>query len=329
MKALVTGATGFIGSNLVQELAKQGVEVCAMVRDGRNAGSLEDMGLQVCRGDLCQASSLGAAVAGCDVVFHVAAQYAFWVPDEKVMYDTNVEGTRRLLEAALEHGVKKVVYTSSVATLAIPKNGQSGTEEHPARPKDLVGPYKRSKFLAEQVALEMCHKGLPVVVVNPSTPVGPGDARPTPTGKIVLDYLRRKMPAYVDTGLNLVDVADVAKGHILALERGRVGERYILGNKNLSLREIFVILEQITGIPAPRRRIPLWVALGAAYVDGLVCRIRRCPPHVPVVGVKLAAKHMYFDASKAVRELGLPQTPVEQALERAVRWYRENGYVPN
>lgn len=329
MKALVTGVTGFIGSNLVQELLRQGVEVRALVRNGRDTSSLEDKGLQVCRGDLCLASSLDAAVAGCDVVFHVAAQYSLWVPDVRVMYQTNVEGTRRLLEAALKHGVKKVVYTSSVATLAIPRNGQPGTEEQQARPQDLVGHYKRSKFLAEKVALEMCQKGLPVVVVNPSTPVGPGDARPTPTGRIVLDYLRRKMPAYVDTGLNLVDVADVAQGHILALERGRVGERYILGNKNLSLREIFAILEQITGIPAPRRRIPLWVALGAAYTDELLCRVRRCPPHVPVVGVKLAAKHMYFDASKAVRELGLPQTPPEQALERAVQWYKENGYVSN
>lgn len=327
MKALVTGATGFIGGNLMRELLRQGIEVRALVRNGRDTSSLAELGTETCRGDLCDASSLDQAVAGCDVVFHVAAQYSFWVPDVRAMYETNVGGTRRLLEAALRHGVKKVVYTSSVATLAIPGDGRPGTEEREASPQDLIGHYKRSKFLAERVALEMCQKGLLVVVVNPSTPVGPGDVKPTPTGKIILDFLRRRMPAYVDTGLNLVHVNDVAKGHILAWQRGKVGERYILGNRNLSLQQILGMLEKIAGIPAPRLRLPLWLALGAAYGDELLSRLRSCPPRVPVVGVKMAAKHMYFDASRAVRELGLPQTPVEQALEQAVHWFREKGYV--
>ena len=327
MKALVTGASGFIGGNLVRELVRQGVEVRALVRNGHNNKGLAELGLEVRLGDLCREDSLDAAVAGCEVVFHVAAQYSLWVPDVKAMYETNVGGTRRLLEAALRHGVTKVVYTSSVATLAIPRDGRPGTEERQASPEDLVGHYKRSKLLAEKAVMEMCQQGLPVVVVNPSTPVGRGDVKPTPTGQIVLDYLKRRMPAYVDTGLNLVDVGDVIQGHILALEKGKVGERYILGNKNLTLQQIFGILEQVSGIPAPRVRLPLWLALGVAYSDEFLSRIRSCQPRATVVGVRMAAKHMYFDASKAVRELGLPQTPVEQSLERAVRWFRDKGYV--
>jgi len=262
------------------------------------------------------------------VVFHVAADYRLWVPDPEVMYAINVGGTKNVLEAARKAGVQRVIYTSTVGALGIPEDGTPGTEETPVSLRDMVGPYKRSKFLAEREALKAARDGLDVVVVNPSTPVGPGDDKPTPTGRIITDFLNRRMPAYLDTGLNLVHVRDVAMGHILAMERGRSGEKYILGNENLTLMEIFELLASICGIPAPRIRLPRTPILALAYASEALSRwVTHREPRIPLDGVRMAAKKMFFDASKAVRELGMPQTPVRQALEEAVEWFRAEGYV--
>jgi len=328
LKALLTGASGFIGSNLARELLRQGFEVRALVRPGCDTRNIDGLHIELSQGDLRDRSSLERAVQGCQVLFHVAADYSFWVPDVKAMYQTNVEGTTNILEAALRTGISRAVYTSTVATVGLPRDGRPGTEELAPQPKDLVGHYKKSKYLAEKAALEVQRLGLPLVVVNPTTPIGPGDLKPTPTGKIIVDFLNRRMPAYVDTGLNFIDVEDVAKGHILALEKGKVGERYILGNRNLSLREVFQILEGITRIKAPKVRVPIGLALVAAYVDELVSgKLRGKPPRIPLTGVKMSRKPMYYSAAKAVAELGLPQSPLESAFEKAVRWYYEHGYA--
>jgi dihydroflavonol-4-reductase len=245
-----------------------------------------------------------------------------------VMYAANVQGTRDLMAAAVEAGVARVVYTSTVGALGNPGNGTPGTEETPVTLADMVGHYKRSKFLAEQAVLEYARQGLPVVLVHPSAPVGPGDARPTPTGQIIVDYLKGRMPAYLETGLNLVHVRDVARGHLLAEENGRVGEKYILGNQNLSLSEIFRMLAEITSIPAPKVRLPYWPILALSYLDEFwATHVSHKPPRMPVAGVKMAKKFMYFDSSKAIRELDLPQTPVRQALQEAVDWFIEHAYA--
>jgi dihydroflavonol-4-reductase len=284
--------------------------------------------VEVAQGDLRAPGSLAAAIEGCSRLFHVAADYRLWVPDPEAMYAVNVQGTRDLLAAAAEAGVEKVVYTSTVGALGNPGDGAPGTEETPVSLADMVGHYKRSKFLAEQEVLEYARQGLPVVLVHPSAPVGPWDSRPTPTGQIIVDYLKGRMPAYLETGLNLVHVRDVAKGHLLAEEKGRVGEKYILGNQNLSLSEIFGMLAHITGIPAPRVRLPYWPILALSYLDEwFATHISGKPPRMPVAGVRMAKKFMYFDSSKAVRELGLPQTPVGQALKEALAWFQEQGYV--
>lgn len=328
MKALVTGASGFIGSNLARELLRQGYEVKALLRQGCDARNLEGLPLERAYGDLRDPESLERALEGCEVLFHVAACYAFWTPQAKTMYDINVKGTENMLSAALKKGVKRVVYTSTCSTIGISKNGTPSSEKTKLNPSDLVGHYKKSKYLAEEAAWKVYRQGLPLVVVNPTTPIGSHDIKPTPTGRIVVDYLNRRMFAYLDTGLNIVDVEDAARGHVLALEKGRPGERYLLGSRNLTLLEIFHMLEQISGIPAPRSRIPLWLALGAAYTDELVeGGLLRRTPHIPLASVKMARKFMFFDPAKAVTELGLPQTPVEQALEKAVRWFKDNGYV--
>jgi dihydroflavonol-4-reductase len=327
MKALVTGATGFIGGNLVRELLKQGYQVRALVRKGssqRNIGSLD---VDVVLGDLRDRDSLEKALEGCDVLFHVAAAYTFWCPDPKVVYETNVKGTENILAAARDKRIKKVIYTSTESTIGI-ADGCLGTEAMEASLDCLPGHYKKSKYLAEKLALKMCQQGLPLVVVNPTMPVGSWDIKPTPTGQVIVDFLNCKMPACVNTGLNVVDVNDVARGHILALEKGRLGERYILGNRNLTLREILAILERITGIKAPRFDIPIWLALGAAHVDELVSgKVFRRRPRIPLEAVRAACKFRHFDCSKAVHELGFPQTPVEEAFDKAVKWFRQNGYV--
>ncbi len=324
-KTLVTGGTGFIGGAVVAELLAAGREVRVLARA---PGSLAGLPVEVARGDLRDPASLAAAVQGCRRVFHVAADYRLWVPDPDTMYAANVQGTRDLLAAAAAAGVERLVYTSTVGALGNPGDGTPGTEETPVALADMAGHYKRSKFLAEQAALEFARQGLPVVLVHPSAPVGPGDTRPTPTGQIIVDYLKGRMPAYLETGLNLVHVRDVAMGHLLAEAKGRVGEKYILGNQNLSLSEIFQMLAGITGIPAPKVRLPYWPILALSYLDEFwATHVSGRPPRMPVAGVKMARKFMYFDSSKAVRELGLPQTPVRQALEEAVAWFQEHGYV--
>ncbi len=264
-------------------------------------------------------------MTGCSALYHVAAYYSLWDRDKKLIYDINVQGTRNILETALELGLERVVYTSTVGCIGLRNDGTPADEDQPMDPATLSNDYKSSKFQAEKIALEMHGKGLPVVIVNPSTPIGPRDIKPTPTGKIVLDFLNGKMPAYLDTGLNLIDVSDCARGHILAEEKGKPGERYILGNKNMSLKEILLALEKITGIPAPSIKMPYWVA----YAAGLACEvasnlITQKPPAVPLAGVKMAKYFMYFDSSKAIRELGLPQNPVENALSQSVQWFQEN-----
>jgi len=325
MTTLVTGATGFLGSALARELLKDGRTLKLLVRKNSDTRNIDELDCEVAYGDLRDRDSLKSALGGCHTLYHTAAYYSLWNQDKKLIYDINVQGTRNILESALEMGVEKVVYTSTVGCIGLSEDGTPANENQPMNPATLCNDYKLSKYEAEQVAHELFGQGLPVIIVNPSTPIGPRDIKPTPTGKIILDFLNRKMPAYIDTGLNLIDVADCARGHIMAEEKGRPGERYILGNKNMSLKDILLALETLTGLKAPRIKLPYWVA----YTAGLACEwasdnITHQPPSVPLAGVKMAKYFMYFDPSKAIRELGLPQNPVENALEQAVRWFKEN-----
>lgn len=327
MKAFVTGATGFIGASIVRELLKDGVAVRALVRPGSDIRNLEGLPVELLPGDLLDRTSLANGCTGCGWVFHAAADYRLWSRTPQAMYRTNVEGTRNLLEAALASGAERVVYTSSVGTLGNPGDGTPGDEQTPVTLRDMAGDYKKSKFLAEREAEKFVDRGLPLVIVNPSTPVGPQDIKPTPTGKIIVDFVNGKMPAYLDTGLNLIAVEDCARGHILAAQKGQLGAKYILGNQNLTLRDIFVMLKRITGRPVPRVRLPYWPILLAAYANAGIARITGHAPLIPLAGVQMAHKFMYFDASRAVHELGLPQSPVEAALGRAVDWFMANGYL--
>lgn len=328
MKALVTGAAGFLGANLVRELLADGCTVRALVRAGSDRRNLEGLDLEVVEGDLRDPGSLGRAVHGCPLVFHAAADYRLWASDPAELYASNVEGTRNLLEAALLAGVERVVYTSSVGTLGNPGDGTPGNETTPVSLAEMTGHYKRSKFLAERAAESFLPRGLPLVIVIPSTPVGPWDRKPTPTGRMIVDFLKRRMPAYLETGLNVIDVADCARGHILAARQGRVGEKYILGNENLPLREIFAILAGLTGLPAPRLRLPYLPVLLAAHGSEALSRLTGREPRVPLAGVRMARKFMYFDPTKAIRELGLCCRPAREALARAVAWFVANGYAP-
>jgi len=328
MKVLVTGATGFIGGNIARELARQGYNVRALARKGSNTRFLQDFNLEMVEGDLLETASLERALDGCEALFHVAAMYAFWARNPRLIYDTNVKGTENILKAAKAGNVKKIVYTSSESVVGIDSPHGLGNEKMQGHLANIPSDYKKSKFMAENLALKMCREGLPLVVVNPTTPIGAYDVKPTPTGQIVRDYLNHKMFACVNTGLNVIDVEDVAKGHILALEKGRVGSRYLLGHQNLTLREILEILARITGIKAPSFNIPIPLAMCAGYVDQFVeGTILGQHPRIPVSAVKAARKFRHFDCSLAVRELGLPQTPVEIAFEKAVNWFKENGYV--
>ena len=325
MTTLVTGATGFLGSALARELLKDGRTPKLLVRKNSDTRNIDDLDCEVAYGDLQDRDSLKSALTGCQTLYHTAAYYSLWSQDKKLIYDINVQGTRNILESALEMGVEKIVYTSTVGCIGLSGDGTPANENQPMNPATLCNDYKLSKYEAEQVAHELFGRGLPVIIVNPSTPIGPRDIKPTPTGKIILDFLNRKMPAYIDTGLNLIDVTDCARGHILAEEKGRPGERYILGNKNMSLKDILLALETLTELKAPRIKLPYWVA----YAAGLACEwasdnITHQPPSVPLAGVKMAKYFMYFDPSKAIRELGLPQNPVENALGQAVRWFKEN-----
>jgi len=326
---VVTGGTGFVGAAVVRALLAAGASVRVLARPGSDRRLLQDLPVEIVPGDLADAASLAGALRGCRRLFHVAALYSLWAPDRRLFYQVNVEGTRRVLQAAAEAGVARVVYTSTVGALGIPADGRPGTEETPACLGDMAGDYKRSKFLAEELAREFARRGLPVVIVNPSTPVGPGDLKPTPTGQMIVDFLRGRMWAYLDTGLNLVDVADVAAGHLLAAARGVIGERYILGGQNLTLHEIFRMLGKIAGVRVP------WLRLTANLVLPLACcaewaadHLTGRPPLVAADAVRMARKRMFFDPGKAVRVLGLPQSPVEGALARAVAWFRAHGYAP-
>src|SRR5213080_3450832 len=318
--ALVTGATGFVGANVARELLREGATVRVLARPGGDRRAIEGLKVDVFDGDLIDPASVRRAVEGARTVFHVAADYRLWARRPEEIYRANVEGTRAVLQAAADSGVRRVVYTSSVGALGIPKDGTPGTEQTPVTLADMVGDYKRSKFLAEQVALDFARRGLPVVVVNPSAPVGPWDVKPTPTGQMIVDFMRGRMVATLDTGLNIVHVRDVARGHLLAAERGKPGERYILGHAqgNLPLADIFRLLASITGGRAPRFRVPYALAwCSAAACEGFA-RVTGRPPAVPLTAVRMARKRMYFSPAKAVRDLGLPQTEPRVALADAV-----------
>lgn len=328
MTSLVTGGTGFVGANLVRALLADGDAVRVLARPQGDRRAIVGLPVEIVEGTITDEEVLQRAVAGCQVVYHVAADYRLWVRDPRPMYWTNVEGTKRLIRAAEAAGVPRIVYTSTVGTLGIPPDGRPGTEETPVRLEDMVGHYKRSKFLAEREAEAAAQRGAPVVIVNPSTPIGPWDVKPTPTGRMILDYLRGRMFAYLDTGLNLIHVQDVARGHILAARQGRIGAKYILGNQNLTLAEIFTLLERQSGIPAPRWRIPYPLAWWAALAMEAGARaFTMREPRASLTAVRMAKKRMFFDAARARRELGLPQQPIERALIEAITWFRAAGYL--
>lgn len=327
MTSLVTGASGFVGSHVARLLVARGEQPRMLTRRTSDLRAVQDLPVGRIEGDLLDIPSLRAALEGVRWVFHVAADYRLWSRNPEEIYRNNVEGTRNLLKAAREAGVERFVYTSTVGTIAVPRPGALPNEQTEARLDEMIGHYKRSKFLAEQEARRAAREGLPVVIVNPTTPVGPGDWKPTPTGRIIVDFLNGRTPGYVDTGLNIVDVEDVAEGHLLAAERGRAGERYLLGGKNMTLREIFETLARFIGQPAPRWRVPHAVALAAGYVESGVSSLLGREPRIPLEGVRMAKHKMFADCSKAAHELGFRPRPAEEALQRAAQWYMENGYV--
>jgi dihydroflavonol-4-reductase len=328
MLAFVTGATGFLGSHVAHVLAEQGADLRLLVRPTSNLKNLEGLRAETATGDLRDAASLEKAMAGCDAVFHVAADYRLWVRDPAEMYRSNVEGTRAILEASRKNNVRCVVYTSSVATIGFTGNGHPADEDSPVALADMIGHYKRSKFMAEQVALEAGRGGMRVVTVNPTTPVGEQDIKPTPTGRIVVDFLKRKFPAYVETGLNLVDVRECARGHITAMEKGESGERYILGGENLTLKQILDKLGAISGLPSPTVKIPYAVAYLAGAVDEMFSgRLLGREPRATIETVRMGKKKMWATSAKAERELGWKTIPVDDALRRAVQWFQANGYA--
>ena len=328
MKALVTGATGFLGSHVARILAEQGADLRLLVRPTSDLRNVEGLHAERVVGDLRDAPSITKALSGCEVVFHVAADYRLWVRDPDEMYRSNVEGTRSLLEAARKQGVRRVVYTSSVATMGFTSNGSLADEASPVSLENMIGPYKRSKFMAEQVAVDAAHSGVDVVIVNPTTPIGERDIKPTPTGRIVVDFLKRKFPAYVETGLNLVDATECARGHIQALEKGRSGERYILGGENLSLKQILDRLAAITGLKSPTVKLPYVFALVTGVVDEMVTgRLLGREPRATIDAVRMGRKMMFVSSAKSERELGWRVVPVASALRRSVEWFRANGYA--
>jgi len=326
MNCFVTGASGFIGANLVHELLARGHRVKALLRPEADLRGLAGAEFQRVAGDISDRNKLKTVITGCDWCFHVAASYHLWLKDYGPMYAANVDGTQNVLQAAAAAGCSRIVYTSTVGCIGIPKDGE-GDETRPVSLEDMAGAYKRSKFLAEKAALEFAAKGFPVVAVNPTAPIGDHDAKPTPTGKIILDFLKGAMPAYIDTGLNLVDVKDVAEGNLLACQHGRPGERYILGCENLTLAQILERLAKITGRPAPKVRLPYFVAYAAGVVTTGLARVTGKPPMAPLDAVRMAKKKMWVSSDKATRELGYQPGPVDAALSRAVEWFQENGYV--
>src|ERR1700757_737068 len=325
--SLVTGATGLVGSAVVRALLQAGHRVRVFVRANGNRRNLANLSVEIAEGSLEDAQSLAHAVAGCRFVYHVAADYRIWVPDPVPMFRTNVTGTRHLLTAALEAGVERVFYTSSVATLGLIPGG-SADETTPSTAKDMIGPYKRSKFEAEELAREFAReRGVPVVIVNPPPPVGPGDVRPTPTGRLILEAARGQMPAFVDTGLNIVHVDDVAEGHLAAAEKGRIGERYILGGENMSLADILAEVSQAVGRRPPWLRVPHSVLFPVAIGAELAARVTGRDPFVTLDGVRVSRKKKYFSSEKASRELGYSPRPAREAIAEAVSWFEVNGYL--
>ncbi len=323
----LTGGTGFVGAHLARALVDRGASVRCLVRPTSDRTNLEGLDVELFEGDLRDRRSLDRALAGCEMAFHCAADYRLYAPNPREIYDVNVGGTENLMAAAAEAGVDKVVYTSSVGALGLTDDGSPADETTPVKLDDMIGHYKRSKYLAERKVEEWAGRGLPVVLVHPSTPVGDRDVKPTPTGQMIVDFLNRRMPAYVDSGLNLIDVRDVAEGHLLAAERGRVGDKYILGHRNLTLQEILGRLAALTGLAAPKVRLPHWIPLTVAAVDTTVARWTGGTPRVSLESVRMSKKRMFFDATRAVSELGLPQSPVDGALARAVAWFEDHGYV--
>jgi dihydroflavonol-4-reductase len=326
MTTLVTGAAGFLGSHVTRQLVARGESVRVLMRASSTNRAIADLPLEYVTGDLRDVASLDRAMAGVTRVFHVAADYRLWAKRSQDIYDSNVGGTKNLLDAARRAGVEQLIYTSTVATIAVDRP-ELPTERTNAKLEEMVGHYKRSKWMAEQEALSAAKNGLPVIVAMPTTPVGPWDWKPTPTGKIVLDFLNRKMPGYVETGLNFVGVEECAAGHLLISEKGKVGERYLLGGENLTLKQMLDTLANITGLPKVKMKIPHRLALGVAYLNAAVSRLVGREPQIPVEGVKIAKHVMFVDASRAQKELGFRPGPVGAALERAVRWYEANGYV--
>ncbi|MGO9987364.1 MAG: hopanoid-associated sugar epimerase [Steroidobacteraceae bacterium] len=327
MRALVTGATGFVGAAVARALLHEGWQVRALVRSGADRTNLQSLALEIAVGDLTERSSLDRATAGCEALFHVAADYRLGAPDPDQLYRTNVEGTRNILLAARHARVERIVYTSSVATMGIPSDGTPGDERTPVGLAAMIGHYKRSKYLAEQLVLEAAKDGLPVVIVNPSTPVGPGDVKPTPTGQVVLDAASGRMPAYVDTGLNIVHVDDVAAGHLKAFHRGRSGERYILGGQDMTLREILADISRLVGRSPPRIRLPYGAVLPIAHLAEILAKVSGRSGRITVEGVRMSRKRMFFSSAKATRELGYSSRPPVNAFEDALRWFRERGLL--
>jgi dihydroflavonol-4-reductase len=329
MTSLVTGANGFVGSHVARMLVERGEQVRILVRPQSSLRVLDGLPAEKVYGDLRDPKSLERAVGGVDRIYHVAADYRLGASNPQEIYDANVAGTRNLLEAARLASVRRIVVTSSVATIAVDRGPALPNEATESRIEEMIGDYKRSKFMAEKEALRAARNGMPVVVVNPTTPVGPGDWKPTPTGRIIVDFLNGRMPAYVETGLNWVPVEDVARGHWIAAECGRVGERYILGGRNMLLKEVLDILARISGRPSPRLRLPHAVAMAAGYADHALSRILNRNPRIPLEGVRMARHKMFVACSKASDELGFNAGSVEAALERAVAWYGQNGYARN
>jgi dihydroflavonol-4-reductase len=329
MKVFLTGSTGFIGSHVARAYAEQNVELRLLTRKTSNLAAIESIPAQIVVGDLSQPESLRSAIRGCDALVHVAADYRLWVRDPKLMYAVNVEGTRDLLRIAREEGVAKVVYTSSVATMGFKADGTIVNEDTPITLADMIGHYKRSKFLGEQEAIRAAKAGQHVMILNPTTPIGPGDAKPTPTGRIIVDFLNKKFPAYVDTGLNLVDVTEVARMHVVALERGTPGERYILGGENLTLKQILDRMSAITGLPSPTMKVPHAVAMIFAFFDETITgKLRGKEPRATVEAVRMGKKMMFASSAKAECELGFQVLPVYPALRAAIEWFIAHGYAP-
>jgi dihydroflavonol-4-reductase len=325
-QVFVTGGTGFIGANLLRLLVQQGYAVKALARPSSCLDNLQNLDVEIVPGDLND-SDLWRQMEGCQALFHVAAYYSLWQADHEALYRHNVLGTRNVLAAARQAGIERIVYTSSVAAIGVGAAGEIVDETHQSPVDALVGHYKKSKFLAEQEARLAVEAGQDIVIVNPSSPIGPFDIKPTPTGDIILRFLRREMPFYLDTGLNFIDVRDVAWGHLLALERGKTGDRYILGNQNLTLKQLLDQLAHLTGMSAPKHTVPAWLPLSVAWIDERILAPLGKTPDVPLDGVRMARQQMYYDASKAVRELGLPQSPLSTALKDAVDWFVNQGYV--